>query len=247
MGVYEAMRAAGYVVASVRQAVVDSSRPRDQHRDYDAALKRAEDALVDAEAEVDVLEPASGGRVFDARDENAIALLKADPDAYFEITRLCLPKKKRDKAIADALASADLEDEAYDINADFDARREARTETWMRDANVLRCEHCGTSRPSSEMGTHWPIGGGVYYLCHPNDGRDCYHLVTTGAEPLSCPKVSPVEGSGDATGGVNSPPSVVPLSELVDQVADELRAQHQPHWLADKVRATALMLKTQGL
>ncbi|WP_207552807.1 hypothetical protein, partial [Mycolicibacterium fortuitum] len=59
--------------------------------------------------------------------------------------------------------------------------------------------------------------------------------------------VSPVEGSGDATGGVPNPPSVVPLSEQVDRVADELRAQHQPNWLCDKVRATALMLKTQGL
>lgn len=193
MGVFEAMRAAGYAVAVCRQAFVDSGRPRHVHRDYDAALKRAEDALVNAEAEVDVLEPASGGRVFDCVDKNAIALLKADPDLYFHITKQRhLSKAARDALIAAAVNEA-VEDEAWDANEDFDARREARTETWLRDTD------------------------------------------------------SPVEGSGDATGGVNSPPSVVPLSELVDQVADELRAQHQPHWLADKVRATALMLKTQGL
>lgn len=162
MGVYEAMRAAGYAAGVMFSAALDSTRPRDQHRDYDRALRRAEDALVDAEAEVDALEPA----------------------------KLCGCSAN----FASPWCSADdAEDEAWDANEDFDARRVERTNTWMRDT------------------------------------------------------VSPVEGSGDATGGVISPPSVVPLSEQVDRAADELRAQHQPNWLCDKVRATALMLKTQGL
>ncbi|WP_131827884.1 hypothetical protein, partial [Mycolicibacterium fortuitum] len=146
MGVFEAMRAAGYVVASVRQAVVDSGRPRDQHRDYDHALRRAEDALVDAEAEREVLEPGAG-RVFSTRDENAIALLKIDPGAYFAITKLQLPEHKYRAAVAEALAvrsaipsSDDSEDEAWDANEEFDARRVERTETWMRDAE---CEFHG--------------------------------------------------------------------------------------------------------
>lgn len=216
MGVYHAMRAAGYAAGVMFSAALDSGRPRDRHRDYDAALRRAEDALVNAEDERDVLEPGAG-RVFSARDENAIALLKIDPGAYFAITKLQLPEHKYRAAVAEALAEradsrscddapcgppalcgcfqelSGLEDEAWDANEDFDARRSERTNTWMRDTD------------------------------------------------------SPVEGSGDATGGVPSPPSVVPLSELVDRVADELRAQHQPNWLGDKVRATAAMLKTQGL
>lgn len=230
MGVFEAMRAAGYAVAVCRQAFVDSGRPRDQHRDYDAALRRAEDALVDMEAGVDVLEPEQlfecthpgCGCHTDDRyapiPEEALApafygpscnhlgelifgdgpcAICAEADAGrlepAERCGICNRQLPLVWGVCGDCFDADLEDEAYDINADFDARREARTETWLRDTD------------------------------------------------------SPVEGSGDATGGVNSPPSVVPLSELVDQVADELRAQHQPHWLADKVRATALMLKTQGL
>lgn len=168
MGVYEAMRAAGYAAGVMFSAALDSTRPRDQHRDYDRALRRAEDALVDAEAERDVLEPAELG---------SCSRQKCDWHN---------PGWKADREIT-------LEDEAWDANEEFDARREERTNTWMRDT------------------------------------------------------VSPVEGSGDATGGVPSPPSVVPLSELVDRVADELRAQHQPNWLGDKVRATALILKEQGL
>ncbi|ORA25204.1 hypothetical protein BST13_33330 [Mycobacterium aquaticum] len=62
----------------------------------------------------------SGGRVFDARDENAVALLKVDPDKFFEITKLCLPKQKRDRAIADALKSASDEREAWEANELFD-------------------------------------------------------------------------------------------------------------------------------
>lgn len=186
MGVYGAMRAAGYVVASVAQAVADSSRPRDQHRDYDRALRRAEDALVNAEAERDVLEPAK----------------LCGCSANFE-SPWCSPD--------------DSEDEAWDANEDFDARRSERTNTWMRDAE---CEFHG----------EWCAGETAWCAKFRNPAKD-----------------SPVEGSGDATGGVPSPPSVVPLSELVDRVADELRAQHQPNWLCDKVRATAAMLKTQGL
>lgn len=47
------------------------------------------------------------GNTFDARDENALALLKLDPDAYFEITRLCLPKQVRHNAIVRALDAAE--------------------------------------------------------------------------------------------------------------------------------------------
>lgn len=187
MGVYHAMRAAGYVVASVRQAVADSGRPRTEHRDYDRALRRAEDALVDAEAGRDVLEPAK--------------LCAPFCDAP------CSPKCRENA----------LEDEAWDANEDFDARRVERTNAWMRDAE---CEFHG----------EWCAGETAWCAKFRNPATD-----------------SPVEGSGDATGGVLCPPSVVPLSELVDRVADELRAQHQPNWLGDKVRATAAMLKTQGL
>ncbi|WP_066904451.1 hypothetical protein [Mycolicibacterium houstonense] len=179
MGVFEAMRAAGFVVASVAQAVADSGRPRTEHRDYDLALRRAEDALVNAEADREVLEPARMCECghSDARHYRAGGIIDPCHDCN------CL----------DLLYADHLEDEAWDANEDFDARRSERTNTWMRDT------------------------------------------------------VSPVEGSGDATGGVPNPPSVVPLSEQVDRVADELRAQHQPNWLCDKARAFALMLKTQGL
>lgn len=189
-------RAAGYAAGLMFSAALDSSRPRDQHRDYDRALRRAEDALVDAEAERDVLEPAESIQQDRCdvcnRSGNLILGICDDCDRDFE--------------------ALDLEDEAWDANEEFDARREERTNTWMREV-------CSHDLPADD-----------FFGC-----ADCS---TT---------VSPVEGSGDATGGVTCPPSVVPLSEQVDQVADELRAQHQPNWLADKTRALAAMLKTQGL
>ncbi|QAY10981.1 hypothetical protein SEA_POLLYWOG_54 [Mycobacterium phage Pollywog] len=47
-----------------------------------------------------------GGTVFETRDAFAIELLKLDPDAYFQITRLCLPKAKREAAIVAAIERA---------------------------------------------------------------------------------------------------------------------------------------------
>lgn len=55
--------------------------------------------LTEFEEQRDSLEPG----VFPTRDENAIALLKVDPDAYFRITGLHLPNHLQAKAIAGAL------------------------------------------------------------------------------------------------------------------------------------------------
>lgn len=43
------------------------------------------------------------------------------------------------------------------------------------------CDHCGKpQRGSAGMSR----GGEDYVLCHPDDGLDCYHLVTVYGEPI---------------------------------------------------------------
>lgn len=89
-------------------ASVDSWLETVERQARDRALSRPcgpfayEQALAAVEEEQEVHEP----RVFDAVDHNAVELLKIDPDAYFRITKLQMPKSVRDHAIARALDDA---------------------------------------------------------------------------------------------------------------------------------------------
>lgn len=78
--------------------------------------------LTEFEEQRDSLEPGwrtteSGEKVFDARDDNAVALLKIDPDAFFRITKLGMPKSVRDHAIVRALAQAEARAQASAASA----------------------------------------------------------------------------------------------------------------------------------
>lgn len=44
------------------------------------------------------------------------------------------------------------------------------------------CSHCGSNR--EVYGSYQEGGGPLYQLCHPNEGMDCYRLVTVYHEPI---------------------------------------------------------------
>lgn len=50
------------------------------------------------------------------------------------------------------------------------------------------CAHCGQS---FEVGGSLHTGGVDYPLCHPDDGLDCYHLVTVYGEEIGSRKDNP--------------------------------------------------------
>jgi hypothetical protein len=63
----------------------------------------------------------------------------------------------------------------------------------MRHLKVPTCSHCGLPRRGSAGVL---LKSGYYPLCHPDEGLDCYHLVTVYKHPITnCTKCQPIERS----------------------------------------------------
>lgn len=58
-------------------------------------------------------------------------------------------------------------------------------------AALVACDHCGTERPVLEFAGQWVSGSRSSYLCHPNEGLDCYRLVTVYGEKVGFRKSNP--------------------------------------------------------
>ncbi|MEW2483610.1 hypothetical protein AB0876_28890 [Mycobacterium sp. NPDC049093] len=101
-----------------------------------------------------------------------------------------------------------------------------------------RCDHCGTERHLREFGTRWPMGGSPQYLCHPNDGLDCYHLVTVCGEELGSRKSDP--------GAVSTPaPGERPTSELLSSAAEVINVAYPitHRYLIEDLQSRAAMFR----
>lgn len=84
----------------------------------------------------------------------------------------------------DGLVEREAEEEVLPPGALFDPADETGDGylSWPK-APERQCDHCGTSRPVIEFARYWPgrwmddRKDGLY-LCHPNEGQDCYSIVT---------------------------------------------------------------------
>lgn len=85
---------------------------------------------------------------------------------------------------------------------------EARQQQGDQPTPRIRCDHCDQFRPVAETGVYRPRGYLPMRLCHPNEGMDCYHLVTVIGETLGSRKPVPLVVAGESPREEEEQPSL---------------------------------------